>query len=134
MLALAPWWNQVRQGGCICAKILSPPQPSKRKFQQRNNDSSTLPPEERSAVETHVMSHVSMWLSHHSQSRVIRLESQKLLWSCSLSFSPRVTSSMPFRDRPDFWHQILLAPGSVNTLETQGLKSSEPPTAAGIII
>lgn len=69
MLALAPWWNQVRQGGCICVKILPPPQPSKRKFQQRNNDSSTLPPEERSTVETHVMSHVSRWLSHHSQSR-----------------------------------------------------------------
>ena len=132
MLALAPWWNQVCQGGCIYAKILSLPQKSKRKFQQRNTDSSPLPPEEHSTVETHVMSHVSRWLSHHSQSRVIRLESQ-LLWSCSLGFSPRVTSSMPFHDWPDFWHQMLLAPGSVNTLETQELKSSQPPIAAGII-
>lgn len=88
MLALAPWWNQVRQGGCICAKILSPPQPSKRKFQQRNNDSSTLPAEERSAVETHVMSHVSMWLSHHSQSRVIRLESQSYCGPAHLVSAP----------------------------------------------
>ena len=88
MLALAPWWNQVRQGRCICAKILSPPQPSKRKFQQRNNDSSTLPPEERSSVETHVMSHVSRWLSHHSQSRVIRLESQSYCGPAHLVLAP----------------------------------------------
>ena len=35
MPALDLRWHQVRQGGCIGAKTLSPPQPPQRKFQQR---------------------------------------------------------------------------------------------------
>ncbi|MXQ85234.1 hypothetical protein E5288_WYG014360 [Bos mutus] len=75
--------------------------PSKRKFQQRNNDSSTLPPEERSAVETHVMSHVSMWLLHHSQSRVIRLESQSYCGPAHLVSAPESPLPCPSHEEAE---------------------------------